>query len=79
MRARVGPGRGSLAGREEELKFLARPLDRSAWFEAIEGVIPEKHAFSVGKRLVCWANVIFIYRYENFHSPQAWELEVHRT
>lgn len=62
----IGPGRGRFNGREAEPKFLARPLDRSACFEAIEGGIAE--------RLVSKANVILINRYKNFVSSQGQKL-----
>lgn len=62
----IGPGRGGFDGREAEPKLLARPLDRSACFEAIEG--------GIGERLVSKANVILINRYKNFVSSQGLKL-----
>lgn len=62
----IDPGGGRFDGREAEHKFLARPLDRSACFEAIEG--------GIGEGLVSKANVILINRYKNFFSSQGRKL-----
>ena len=59
---RDDPKRGRLAGREAALKFFARPLERSACFDAILGKSsPKKQSLSIGERLVSQANLASLF------------------
>lgn len=54
-------GRGRFDDREAQPRFLARLLDKSAYFEANRWkVLPEKHSFGIGERLDNKVNSILV-------------------